>query len=101
LEYIKSLSDNEQAEIFVAIEKLIFYKNNNLRIPDKLSKCISNGIFELKVKHENRVSRCLYFFGKEYKLVFTNGFIEKQQKTPIIEIEKAIKIKNEYESEKQ
>ena len=83
LDFIKSLSDDEQVDIFVAIDKLIELKNNNQRIPEKLSKYISNGIFELRVRHTNRISRCLYFFGKDKKIIFTNGFIKKQQKTPI------------------
>ena len=80
LDFVKSLNDDEQAEIFVAIDKLIEFKNNNQRIPEKISKYISNGIFELRVHHFNRVSRCLYFFGKDKEIIFCNGFIKKQQK---------------------
>ena len=96
LDFVKSLTDNEQVEIFAAIDKLIEFKNNNYIIPEKFSKYITNGIFELKVRHYNRISRCLYFFVKENKIIFTNGFIKKQQKTPINEIEKAIKYKSLY-----
>ena len=38
----------------------------------------------------------LIFFGKDNKIVFCNGFIKKQQKTPINEIEKANKLKTYY-----
>ncbi len=93
LDYIKCLSKDEQIEIFVAIEKLLEIKNNNQRMPEKLSKFISNGIFELRVRHTNKISRCLYFYIENKKIIFTNGFTKKQQKTPKSEIEKAIKLK--------
>ena len=96
LEYVKSLNDYEQADISVAINKLIDLRNNNQRVTEKLSKYISNGIFELRIRHTNRISRCLYFFAKDNKIVFTNGFIKKQQKTPANEIKTAIKFKTYY-----
>lgn len=96
LEFIKSLNDEEQADIFAAIDKLLELKNSNQRIPEKLSKYITNGIFELRVRHTNRISRCLYFFAKDQKIIFCNGFIKKQQKTPMNEIEKAKKLKSSY-----
>jgi len=37
LEFIQSLSDEEQADIFAAIDKLLELKNSNQRIPEKLS----------------------------------------------------------------
>ena len=52
--------------------------------------------FESRVRHSNRISRCLYFYGKERKIIFSNGFIKKQQKTPVSEIEKANKLKAYY-----
>lgn len=96
LEFVKSLSEDEQTDIFAAIDKLLELKNNKQRIPEKLSKYISNGIFELRVRHANRISRCLYFFVKEEKIIFSNGFIKKQQKTPLNEIERANKLKIHY-----
>ena len=65
-------------------------------MPEKLSRFVSNGIFELKLQHINRKSRSLYFFSKDNKIIFTHGFIKKQQKTPLNEIEKAKKLKSYY-----
>lgn len=96
LDFVISLSDDEQADIFASIDILIELKNNNQRISEKLSKYLTNGIFELRVRHTNRISRCLYFFGKDKKIVFCNGFIKKKQKTPVNEIERANKLKTYY-----
>ncbi|MDZ4807968.1 MAG: type II toxin-antitoxin system RelE/ParE family toxin, partial [Bacteroidota bacterium] len=41
------------------------------------------------------------FFDKGKLVVLANGFCKKSQKTPKKEIEKALKIKREYENEKK
>ena len=92
-EFIETLSLQEKAELMAFIDKLIELKNNNNRISEKLSKFLRDGIFELRVSHLNRISRSLYFYQKDKTIVFTHGFIKKQDKTPNSEIEKAIKIR--------
>lgn len=66
----------------------------NLREP--FSKPIKNGIFELRAQVGNDISRVLYFFYIGKKVILTNGFIKKTQKTPQKEIELALKYKNDY-----
>jgi phage-related protein len=51
------------------------------------------------VQLQNRSSRSLYFYEKNRVVIFTNGFIKKSQKTPKKELEKAKKIKAEYQNE--
>ena len=70
-------------------------KGNTLREPH--SKYIGNGIFELRIKFASNISRIFYFFYVNNKIILTNGFIKKQQKTPPSEIEKAMKYKKSYE----
>ena len=76
-----------------AVNEIELLKNcgNNLREP--YSKYISNGIFELRIKFSSDISRIFYFFYIGNKIILTNGFIKKTQKTPQAEIEKAIKYK--------
>ncbi len=94
LEFLKTLSIDEQVEITAAIDKLLELKNNNNRISEKMSKYLNDGIFELRVSHLNKISRSLYFYEKNKLIIFTNGFVKKTAKAPIKEIKKAIKIKN-------
>jgi phage-related protein len=82
LEFLKTLSEEEQVEITVAIEKLLNLKNENNRISEKLSKYLKDGIFELRVNHLNKISRALYFYENDKKIIFTNGFVKKTNKTP-------------------
>lgn len=64
------------------------------------SKAIRNGIFELRIKVATDISRVFYFFFDGKKIVLTNGFIKKTQKTPEKEIEKALEYKADYERRK-
>ena len=69
-------------------------KGNLLREP--YSKYLEDGIFELRVKFGSDIARILYFFYYEGKIIITNGFVKKNQKTPKKEIEKAKKYRDEY-----
>lgn len=91
--FIKGLDKNMKSKAVHEIELLEEY-GNNLREP--YSKYIANGIFELRIKFSSDISRIFYFFYVGNKIILTNGFIKKTQKTPKSEIEKAIKYKEDY-----
>ena len=73
------------------------------RIPETYLKHIENtdGLFEIRVQQGSDIFRIFCFFDQGQLIILTNGFQKKTQKTPKNEIEKALKIKNEYESEKR
>lgn len=54
-------------------------KGNQLRKP--YSKHLDGGIFEIRGKVGTDVTRVLYFFYYSKKIIITNGFIKKTQKT--------------------
>ena len=60
-------------------------KGNLLREP--YSKYIEEGIFELRCKFGNDITRIMYFFYYNRRIVLTNGFTKKTQKTPPEEIQ--------------
>lgn len=72
------------------------------RIPETYLKHIENtdGLFEIRVQMGSDIFRIFCFFDKGQLVIITNGFQKKMQKTPKIEIEKALKIKQEYEKGK-
>jgi phage-related protein len=72
------------------------------RVPETYLKHIENtpGLYEIRVKLGSDIYRIFCFFDEGKLIVLSNGFQKKTQKTPKQEIEKAIKIKQEYESEK-
>lgn len=93
-DFLSILSKDEKADIYAHIDKLLDFKNKNQNIPEKLSKYLKEGIFELRVKHKTRISRSLYFFQKDGFIYFLFGFIKKTEKTPNEVIYRAMKMKN-------
>ena len=71
----------------VMILKVLQEKGMQLREP--YSKYLEDGIFEIRGKVGSDISRVLYFFYYDGRIVLTNGFIKKSQKTPDLEIRKA------------
>ena len=82
-EFFTSLNTKMRAKM-VGLLELLEEKGNNLREP--YSKPIEDGIFEIRCKVGNNITRILYFFYYEGKIVLTNGFVKRTQKTPSKEI---------------
>ena len=68
---------------------------NTLREPN--SKAMGDGLYELRIKFSSDITRIFYFFYVKNKIVLTNGFVKKTQRTPSAEIELARKYKADYE----
>lgn len=61
----------------------------------------TTGLFEIRVQSGSDIFRIFCFFDEGKLVVLANGFQKKTQKTPIKEIEKALKIKQLYHEEKR
>ncbi len=93
-EFLDSLSVKMRVKALDSLDLLEEY-GNQLRLP--YSKALDDGIFELRIKFSSDISRIFYFFYVGNKIVVTNGFIKKAQKTPASELAKARKYKQDYE----
>lgn len=93
LDFINSLTQKLQQKVFKGMELLELY---GIHLREPHSKALKNGIFELRVQFGSDIPRILYFFYVDRKIIFTNGFMKKQQKTPTREIEKAEKYREAY-----
>ena len=71
------------------------------RVPETYLKHIENtdGLYEIRVQLGTDIFRIFCFFDRGQVVVLVNGFQKKTQRTPRKEIELALKIKAEYESE--
>ena len=87
-EFLDSLDAKTNAKM-VRLLELLEEKGNELREP--YSKHLEDGIFELRASQSSNISRALYFFYIDKRIIITNGFIKKRQKTPPKEIELAKK----------
>ena len=54
------------------------------------------GLFEIRVEYQSNIYRVFCCFDKGKLIVVFNGFQKKTQKTPKKEIEKAMRLKDEY-----
>jgi len=92
-EFLLSLDKKMRAKIVMLIELLA---ENGSALREPYSKHIVDGIFELRAKVGSDISRVFYFFVIGKRIVLTNGFIKKTQKTPKSEIELAKIYRNEF-----
>lgn len=85
-DFLLSLDKKMRAKLIGVMDILEDY-GNQLREP--YSKSLGDGIYEIRGKVGTDITRVLYFFYHEKRIIFTNGFIKKTNKTPLGEIEKA------------
>jgi len=73
------------------------------RIPETYLKHIesTDGLYEIRIKFAKDIFRIFCFFDQGRLIVLANGFQKKMQKTPKKEIERALKIMEEYKNEKE
>lgn len=92
-EFMNSLDIKMRAKMIGLLELL---EEKGIQLREPYSKIIEDGIFEIRCKVGNNISRVLYFFYFEGKIVLTNGFTKKTQKTPIEEIKLAKKYRADF-----
>lgn len=85
-DFLDSL-DNKMSAKIVGLLDVLEEKGPELRLP--YSKYLDDGICELRCIHGNNIVRILYFFYYGNRIVITNGFVKKTQKTPSSEIKLA------------
>lgn len=71
------------------------------RLSKKFVRSIRDGLYELRTEYNGNIYRVFFIFDNGDIVVLFNGFQKKTQKTPISEINKALKIKEEYYGDKQ
>jgi len=73
------------------------------KIPETYLKHMENidGLYEIRVQQGSDIFRIFCFFDQGQLVILMNAFQKKSQKTPKKEIDKALKIKEEYENSKR
>ena len=68
------------------------------RVPEKFLKHLTGtkGLYEIRIAYQSNMYRIFCCFDEGKLIVLFNGFQKKTGKTPKKEIEKALKIMNEY-----
>lgn len=92
-EFLDSLNLKMRAKMLMSIR---IVRENGYQVRMPYSEELEDGIFELRAKVGSDISRVLYFFVLGRKIVLTNGFVKKTQKTPRKEIDRAKKYRADY-----
>ena len=80
------------------IDYVLFLVVSAERIPKKFFQYMdgTDGLFEIRIEFESNIYRVFCCFDEGNLVVLFNGFQKKSQKTPKKEIDKALRIKDEY-----
>ena len=85
-DFIDSLDEAAAAKVDAFIQRLRIF---GTRMHGKFVEKLTEHIFELRVKHFDRIFRVLFFYQPGRLIVITSGFLKKSQKTPPAEIARA------------
>ncbi|MCT4637448.1 MAG: type II toxin-antitoxin system RelE/ParE family toxin [Bacteroidales bacterium] len=93
-EFLKSQSNKVKAKIYKILELVEFQE----KIPSKYLKHIegTKGLYETRFSLGKNIWRVFCFFDNGKLVILLNGFQKKTQKTPKKEIDKAVRLMNEY-----
>lgn len=94
---MEKLSENERGKIKRAL--LLFETED--KIPHHYIKYIRDGVYEFRVTYGNKEFRLFFIYDGDTIVVLFNCYTKKTQKAPKHEIEKAIRLKEEYRNERK
>jgi phage-related protein len=100
--YFLDFFDQQTEKVKEKIDHVLFVVTVADRIPQKFFQHLegTNGVYEIRVEFQGNIYRIFCCFDEGQVVVLFNGFQKKSQKTPSEEIDKAVKIMNEYFDEK-
>lgn len=97
-EFLKAQTPKVQSkvlQILRIIEEIEIVPRNHLKHIEG-----TNGLFEIRVIFGSNIFRVFCFFDNGNLVVLLSGLQKKTQKTPKSEIDKAVRLMNEYYTEK-
>ncbi len=97
-DYFLDFFDQQTEKVKEKIDHVLFVVTVADRIPQKFFQHLegTNGLYEIRVEFQGNIYRIFCCFDEGQMVVLFNGFQKKSQKTPYGELDKAVKIMNEY-----
>jgi phage-related protein len=101
-DYFFDFFEQQTEKVKEKIDYVLFVVTVAARIPQKFFQHLegTDGLYEIRVEFQGNIYRIFCCFDEGQVVVLFNGFQKKSQKTPSGELEKAMKIRNEYFDEK-
>lgn len=98
-EFVADQTRDVRRRIFRVIGALETYQ----RIPSSFIKHLSGtrGLYEARIMLGSNIWRVFCFFDSDSIIILLNGFQKKTEKTPKKEIDRALRLMNEYFENKQ
>lgn len=96
-DFYQSIEEGAQRKMDYVMDML----KTKQRVNERFVKHIRDGVYELRAQYDGNIYRAFFIFDGNNIVMLFNGFQKKTQKTPQSEINKAIKLKNEYYASKQ
>ena len=96
IDFFMSLDDGAKKKIAYVLDML----KTQQRLNKNFVKLVRDGVYELRAGHNGNIYRAFFIFDEGNIVMLFNGFQKKTQKTPESEIEKPVKLKNEYYASK-
>jgi len=93
-EFLKELSPKLHAK---TVDLLVAVETNDAYLSMPHSKYMEDDIYEFRIRFASDIARVFYFFFHKDKIILTNGFVKKSQKTPPNELKRAKEYKKDYE----
>ena len=93
-EFMGKLSEQERKKILRAL--LLFETED--KIPSHYIKYVRDGLYEFRVTYSNKEFRLFFIYDGDTIVVLFNCSTKKTEKAPKREIDKAIKLKEEYKN---
>lgn len=101
--YFDEFFKAQQPKVRDKIIKVLDIIEQANRVPSRYLKYMegTNGLFEVRVQLGNNIFRIFCFFDGNKFVILLSGFQKKTQKTPVEEINRAVRLMAEYYKEKK
>ena len=94
--FYSTLKSEEQKKIDYVLDML----KTQERVNTKFVKFLRDELYEIRAEYNSNIFRVFFIFDDGNIVVLFHGFQKKTQKTPDKEIQKALKLKEEYYASK-
>jgi phage-related protein len=96
--YFQIFFEQQTEKVKEKIDYVLFVVTHADRVPEKFLKHLEGqkGLYEIRIELGSNIYRIFCCFDKGKVVVLLNAFQKKTQKTPMSEIELALKLMNEY-----
>lgn len=92
-DFLSSLNKVMRFKLLHQLDLLELYGNHP---KGDFTKPLGEGIFEVRAQNKTDITRILFFFDKNKKIILTNGFVKKTQRLPASELETAKRYRADY-----